>query len=187
MKKQTKTNIGVGSDVKAKVGELEKIATEGRSRMMRKEVVVCVHSVVGKKNFFVQFEDGQKIEISSSSLVFLSSKEEVEVDEPISHLSQIEEGKLLTINRYPEVGEPCVFGKGVYLSMFYCLCYAKDRSTDMSEDQVAEERDPELNEEEDIRLDAIMGDHWRNVSEEGDYKKNIRDMSWEVYLKRRRS
>ena len=35
-------------------------------------------------------------------------------------------------------------------SVFYCLCYAKDKSTDMSEDQVAEERYPDLYEEEDI-------------------------------------
>ena len=45
--------------------------------------------------------------------------------------------------------------KGIYLSMFYCLCYDTDISTDMSEDQVVEERYPDLNEEEDIRLDAI--------------------------------
>ena len=39
--------------------------------------------------------------------------------------------------------------------MLYCLCYVTDISTDMLEDQVAEEIDLELNEEEDIRLDAI--------------------------------
>ena len=48
-------------------------------------MVVCVQSVVGKKRFLV-FEDGQKKEISSSSLVYLSLKEEVEMEEPISHL-----------------------------------------------------------------------------------------------------
>ena len=32
--------------------------------------------------------------------------------------------------------------KGVYLSVCYYLCYNKDISTDMSEEQVAEERDP---------------------------------------------
>ena len=47
MTKQTKTKIGVGSVVKAKVGELEKITRERRSRRMRKEVVGCVHRVVG--------------------------------------------------------------------------------------------------------------------------------------------
>ena len=52
---------------------------------MRKEVVVCVQGVVGKNNFLVQFENGKKKYISSSSLVFLSLKEEVEMDEAISH------------------------------------------------------------------------------------------------------
>ena len=72
MKKQNKTKIGMGSVVKSKVGELEKITRKGRSRRIRKEVVVCVHIVVGNKNFLVQFEDGQKKETSYSLLVFLS-------------------------------------------------------------------------------------------------------------------
>ena len=88
MKKQNKTKIGVGSVVKAKVGELDNITREGRIRRMRKEVVVCVQSMLFKKNFLVQFEDGHKKEISSSSLVFLSSKEEVEMDEPITDLPE---------------------------------------------------------------------------------------------------
>ena len=85
MKKQTKTKIGVGSVVNAKVGDLNKITREGRSRRTRKEVVECVHIVVGKKKFLVQFEYGQKKDISSSLLVFLSLKEEVEMDDAISH------------------------------------------------------------------------------------------------------
>ena len=52
-----------------------------------------------------------------------------------------------------------MFGKVVYLSVFYCLFYVTDRSTDISEDQVAEERDPDLNEEEYIRLDETREDH----------------------------
>ena len=56
---------------------MENITREVRIRRMRKEVVGCVQSVVGKKKLLVQFEDGQKKEISSSSLVFLSSKGEV--------------------------------------------------------------------------------------------------------------
>ena len=119
----------MGSVVKAKVGELENIKMEGRSRRTRKDVVGCVHSVVGKKKFIVQFEGGQRKEISSSSIVLLSSKEKIDMDEPISHLPEKEQGGFLTINGDPEVGEPCMFGKGVYLSMFYCLCYVKDIST----------------------------------------------------------
>ena len=39
-----------------------------------------------------------------------------------------------------------MFGKGMYLSVFYCLCYVTDIYTDMSEYQVAEERYLDLNE-----------------------------------------
>ena len=42
MTKQTKAKIGVGSVVKAKVGELEKITREGRSRRMIRDVLGCV-------------------------------------------------------------------------------------------------------------------------------------------------
>ena len=90
---------------------------------------------------------------------------------------------MLTNNRDPEVVEPCMFGNFMYLSVFFCLCYVTDIYTDMSEDQVAEERDPDLNEEEDIILDEIREEHWRDVAEEGDDKKNIHDLRWEVYVK----
>ena len=85
MKNQNEKKIGVGSVVKAKIGALEKIAGKERSRRMRKEVVGYVQSVVGKKNLLVQFNDGHKKEIGSSLLMFLSSKEEFEMDEAISH------------------------------------------------------------------------------------------------------
>ena len=48
-----------------------------------------------------------------------------------------------------------MFKKVMYLSVFYCSCYAKDISTYVLEDQVVEERDLDLNEEEDIILYAI--------------------------------
>ena len=60
--------------------------------------------MVGKKKSLIQFKDGQKKEISSSLLVFLSSKEEVEMDEPLSHSPEKEQGELLTIVGDPEVG-----------------------------------------------------------------------------------
>ena len=71
----------------------------------------------------------------------------------------------------------------MYFSVFYCLCYDKDISTDMTEDQVAEERDPDLNEEEDIRLDAIREEYWRDIAEENDNKKKIHALMWDVYVK----
>ena len=66
-------------------------------------MVVCVHILMGKKNFFVIFEDGQKKEIGSSSVVYLSEKEEVDMEELISHLPEKEEGLFLTINGDNEV------------------------------------------------------------------------------------
>ena len=57
-----------------------------------------------------------------------------------------------------------------------------DISADMSEDQVSEERDPDLNDEEDIILDAIREDHWRDISEEGENNKNIHALRWYIYF-----
>ena len=48
---------------------------------------------------------------------------------------------------------------------------------------MAEERYPDLNEEEDIRLDEIGEKHWRDVAEEDDEKKKIYALRWEVYVK----
>ena len=78
-----------------------------------------------------------------------------------------------------------MFLKCMYLSVFYCLCYDADISTDISEDQVAEERDPDLNQEEDIRLDEIREEHWRYVAEEGDDNKKIHALRWDVYVKQK--
>ena len=38
-----------------------------------------------------------------------------------------------------------MFEIGARFSMFYCLCYVKDISKDMLEEQVLEERDLDLN------------------------------------------
>ena len=67
-------------------------------------MVGCVHNVVGKNKFLFLFEDWQKKEMVSCSLVYLSEKEEDKTEESISHLPEKEEGVLLTINGYPEVG-----------------------------------------------------------------------------------
>ena len=83
----------------------------------------------------------------------------------------------------PKVGEPCIFVNGMYLSVFYFLCYEMYVSTYMSEDQVLEERDPDLNEEEYIKMDTMMEEHWRDVDEEGEDKKKIHALRWEIYIK----
>ena len=48
---------------------------------------------------------------------------------------------------------------------------------------MAEERDLDLNEDEDIRLDAIREENWRGVAEECDNKKKIHALRWKVYVK----
>ena len=75
----------MGSVVKAKVGAIEDDTREGRRIRMSKYVVLCVHAMVGKKIFLVQFGGGQKKYISSSLLVLLSSKGDFEMDEPLSN------------------------------------------------------------------------------------------------------
>ena len=121
MTKHTKTKIGVGSVVKAKVGELENTTREGRIRRMKKEVVGCVQRGIGKNKLLVLFKDSQKKEIGYFLFVYLSEKEEVDMEESITLFPEIEEGVPLTINGDPPDGEPCMFVKGAYLSVFYCL------------------------------------------------------------------
>ena len=48
---------------------------------------------------------------------------------------------------------------------------------------MAEKRDPDLNEKEDISLDEIREEHWRDVAEEGYDKKKVHSLRWEVYVK----
>ena len=43
-----------------------------------------------------------------------------------------------------------------------------------------EHRDPDLNEEEDIRMDEIRDEHWRDVAEEGNNNNNIHSLMWKV-------
>ena len=47
---------------------------------------------------------------------------------------------------------------------------------------MAEDRNMELNEEDDTRLDEIRDHHWRDVPKKGDDKMNIHDLKWEVYV-----
>ena len=49
-KKRIKKQIGVGSVVMTKVGEMEENTREGRIRRMRKELMGCVQAVVVSSN-----------------------------------------------------------------------------------------------------------------------------------------
>ena len=48
---------------------------------------------------------------------------------------------------------------------------------------MVEERDTDLNEKEDMRLDEIREEHWKDVAEEGDDNKKIHALRWDVYVK----
>ena len=76
-----------------------------------------------------------------------------------------------------------MFGRSIYFPVFYCLGYFKDMSTDFSEEQVSVERDWYLNEEKDIIMYDTRDQHWRDVAKEGDDKKKIRSLRWELYVK----
>ena len=64
-KKRINPKIGMGHPVKTKVGKIEENTREGRSRRLRREVVVYVQSMVRKKKFLFLFEDEYKKDISS--------------------------------------------------------------------------------------------------------------------------
>ena len=74
-----------------------------------------------------------------------------------------------------------MFGRGMYFSVFYCLCYVKDILTYVLEEQMSEVRNPYLNEEEDIIMEDSREEHWRDIAEDGKDKKNIHALMWEVY------
>ena len=82
----------MGSVVKAEVGEMEENTREGRSSRVQKYVVGCV--------------GGEDIlsPIRRWAEAFLCSKEEVEMDEPLSNSQEKEQGELLIIDGNPEVG-----------------------------------------------------------------------------------
>ena len=48
---------------------------------------------------------------------------------------------------------------------------------------MVEERDPDLEEKDDIWFDEIWEDHWRDLAEESNDKKKIHAMRWCVYVK----
>ena len=88
----------------------------------------CVQAVVGNNSLVFQFEDGQKREMSDYSLSYACDKEEVgrEVDKTISDLPKRRQGDFLTIDLDPVCEGYGTFGKGINLSIFYCLCFIKE-------------------------------------------------------------
>ena len=105
------------------------------------------------------------------------------MDDPIPKLPEKEQGEFLTIDGYPDVKKPCIFEKGIYFYLFYCLCYVKDISRDMFQEQVLEQIEPDLNEEEYIRMEDIREQHCRYVAEYVYDNINIHPLRWDVYTK----
>ena len=74
-----------------------------------------------------------------------------------------------------------MFERVVYLYFSFCLCYVKEISTDMLEEQVSKERDTELDEEEDIITYDIKEEHGMDVDEDGEDNNKIHALRWEVH------
>ena len=64
----------------------------------------CVQRVIEKNKLLILFKDGQKKEIGFCPLVYLSEKEEVDMEESITLFPEIEGGVPLTINGDPPDG-----------------------------------------------------------------------------------
>ena len=89
----------------------------------------------------------------------------------------------MTIDGDSVVEEVQMFERGMHVYLFYCLCYVKEISTDMLEEQVSEERYPDLNEEEDIRMKDSGEEHCRGVAEDGKDTSKIHSLRWDVYTR----
>ena len=68
----------------------------------------------------------------------------------------------------------------MYFLNFILFCYVKSLSTDMLEEHVSEEKDPDLNEEGGIRMEDSREYHWVYVAEDGEEKKNIHALIFEL-------
>ena len=67
----------------------------------------------------------------------------------------------MTIDGDVVVEEASLFERGIHFYVFYCLSYVKDIPSDVLEEHVLKERDPDLNEEEYIGMKNRGDDHQR--------------------------
>ena len=51
---------------------------------------------------------------------------------------------------------------------------------DVLEEHVSEERDPEMNEQQDIRMEENREEYWRDVAEDGKDKRKIDSLRWDA-------
>ena len=48
---------------------------------------------------------------------------------------------------------------------------------------MSDKRDPDLNEDEDIRMEVNRGEHWMDVAEDGEDKSKIHALGWDFYTR----
>ena len=73
-KKRVNTKIGVGSVVKAKVGDMGDNIREGRISGISKDVVVCAQAMLSNKKILFHLKDAEKKEMGSLLLQFYVRK-----------------------------------------------------------------------------------------------------------------
>ena len=95
--------------------------------------------------------------MSTYFIYFLLTKEEVGQggEDSISNLPPKDEGEFLTIDRGPFFERYGMNKEGMYLFIFYCLAFISYRAVNMLEERSREDRDPNLEMEEDLRLLGI--------------------------------
>ena len=83
--------------------------------------------MVGNNKFVAQFEYEKKKGMSVSSLSYVCEKEEVgeDVYETTYDLPKIGQDVLLSIDGNTVCEVYVKFGKGIYLYIFYCLCFVE--------------------------------------------------------------
>ena len=77
-----------------------------------------------------------------------------------------------------------MFEEGMYLSVFYFLCFVQDVLMGMLKEQKREERDPDLKVEKYVMCLYERKNHWKDVLEENHQDKGeVYPLMWEVYIK----
>ena len=149
----------------------------------------CVQDVVGNKKFVFQFEYGQERDTSASLISYVCEKQEVvkKLDETIYDPPKMGYGEQLTIDGDTVCEGERKFGKGIYLSIFYFLCFVEEISVDIAQKQVMEETDPDLNWEEYVMIFNDMEEHWKEVEQEdNEYRGKVFALRLEVQTKQKK-
>ena len=136
--------------VKAKEGDLKEEIREGFLRWLRKDITGVVQKVVGKRRYFVRFQDGLEKEILSNHPTIVVFRSEVE-----------EEIEVREVGMIPDVREEL----GCYHWFYIYLNFIKENGVENKEEQVRVNPGPDEEEIEDVVLDDDRERHWQMVFE----------------------